>query len=360
MGLIGQLAAGLGVVNAGTVDLAQPPASIMPPNRQANITDEAWTLDAVYRAVSILVTETVQLSIDAEAYGQPVPRPLIMRQPNRRDDQAFEWFAEENIVSLASRGEAYWLLTRDQLTDEVINIEVLDPLTVIPSRDDRRRLVWHYAGKTYTARDVLHLKLLRRAGQLHGLGPLQACRSSVHGAVELRRWADGWLDDGGVPNGILSTDQDITGAEATAAKRRLAKSLSYREPAVLGKGLAYKPLLLTPEEMQWLDAQRFNVAAIARMFGIPPRKLLISLEGGSETYANAEQDSIDFMRDTVMKYLREIEVAFSRVLPHGYRARWNLDAALRTDTKTRYEAYQIGIKAGFLTIDHVKQQEGLQ
>ena len=40
-------------------------------------------------------------------------------------------------------------------------------------------------------------------------------------------------------------------------------------------------------------------------------------------------------------------------------ARWNLDALLRTDTKTRYEAYQIGLTAGFLTLDHVKRQEHL-
>ena len=360
MGLLGQLAAGLGIVNAtSSVDLAEPPASIMPPDRSAYTDDDAWTLDAVYRSIAILATESTQLSIDAQFRGREIARPLILSQPDRAGGQEFEWFIEETVTSLASRGNSYWLHSLDA-AGTVINLEVLNPFEVLPSRDPHGRRCWHYKDETLYADKISHLKLLRRPGQLYGLGPLQACRVSVNGAVDLRRWADNWLDESKTPNGVLTTEQELTAAEATAAKKRFTTANSYRKgPAVLGKGIAYEPLLITPEEMQWLDAQRFNVAAIARMFGMPARKLLVTLEGNSETYANAEQDSIDFVRDTLMKYLREIESAFTRILPAGYRARWNLEALLRTDTKTRYEAYALGLAAGFLTKAEVRAQENL-
>lgn len=359
MGLLGKLAAGLGIVNQ-TTDLAGPPASIMPPDRTVWRDDDAWTLDAVYRSISLLAGSATQLSIDAQRAGVTMARrPLILEQPDLAGGRELSWFIEETMVSLASRGNAYWRHTLDD-AGTVINLEVLDPFTVLPARDSNRTRCWHVEGERLYADRISHLQLLRRPGKLEGLGPLQACRISVAGAVDLRRWADQWLDESKTPNGILSTDQDIDAAQARATKKRFMDSTSYRKgPAVLGRGIAYAPLLITPTEMQWLESQRFNVSMVARLFGIPPRKLLVTLEGSSQTYANAEQDALDFVRDSLMPYLREIEAAFTRILPRGTRARWNLEALLRTDTKSRYEAYKMAIDAGFLTTDEVRAQEHL-
>ena len=111
MGLLGQLAAGLGIVNQ-TTDLAGPPASIMPPDRTAWRDDDAWTLDAVYRSVSLLAGSATQLSIDAQRAGVTMARrPLILEQPDRAGGRELEWFIEETMDSLPSRGNAYWLHT---------------------------------------------------------------------------------------------------------------------------------------------------------------------------------------------------------------------------------------------------------
>lgn len=36
-----------------------------------------------------------------------------------------------------------------------------------------------------------------------------------------------------------------------------------------------------------------------------------------------------------------------------------MDALLRSDTQTRYQAHKLGIDAGFLTVDEVRAIEGL-
>ena len=53
------------------------------------------------------------------------------------------------------------------------------------------------------------------------------------------------------------------------------------------------------------------------------------------------------------------EEALSTLLPRGQRAVFNFDAVLRADTQTRYDAYETGLRAGFLTIDEVRALEGL-
>ncbi|MDU5025366.1 MAG: phage portal protein, partial [Cutibacterium avidum] len=57
---------------------------------------------------------------------------------------------------------------------------------------------------------------------------------------------------------------------------------------------------------------------------------------------------------------REIDAAVSWLLPHGNTARFNLDAILRPDTLTRYQAHKVALDSGFLTIDEVRRIEGLE
>ena len=75
------------------------------------------------------------------------------------------------------------------------------------------------------------------------------------------------------------------------------------------------------------------------------------------TYQNVEQDWIGYIRFSLMSYLIEVEQAFTTLLPRGQEARFNLEAILRSDTLTRYNAYKIGLEAGFLTVDEVRASE---
>lgn len=87
--------------------------------------------------------------------------------------------------------------------------------------------------------------------------------------------------------------------------------------------------------------------------------LLASLDGGSDTYSNAEQENQQFIRQTLMGYLAEIEDAFTYLTARGQYVRFNVDGLLRSDTNSRYSAHEIGLRAGFLTINEARAIEGL-
>lgn len=343
-------------------EAGQPPAGVMPPARSVlpATMHEALTLDAIYRAFFIFETATMQLTLDVWRGQQRIETPPIVRNPDLLDGGQSAFLAQ-TVTSLAGRGNAYWRRRRSGTSGEVLALEVLDPREVTAQiHPDTGRPVYTWRGHDLPARDVSHLKLLRVPGEAEGLGPIQAARRRITGAIQQVTYADGWFDTAGVPNGVLSTDQPLNAEQAKAWKQQWMDSQRYGDgPAVLGAGLDYRPLMLKPAEVQWLESQQFTVTSFARLLGIPASLMLAAIEGQNLTYQNQEQADQHFIRFTLMRYFREIEQAFTQLLPRGQVARFNVDALLRTDTKTRYEAHQIALDAGFLTKNEVRAIEGL-
>lgn len=354
MGTLQRAAQRLGLITRS--QQTGPLPTIIPSARPA-IGSDPLTLDAVYRAVSILQTAAMQLTIDVWSGRDQITPPAWINTPDPWRTQS-EWLAE-TVASLALRGNAYWLVTRNP-NEQITCLQVLDPLAVtISTRGQIRE--YHYGQHTYSRADLAHLALLRQPGNRmpYGLGPIQACQATIDGAARLKAYADGWMDQGTIPNGILTSDQELTPTAAAKLREKFLESVNSNEPMVLTHGMKYEPIMLTPDEIQWLDAQNFNVASIARMYGIPARLMLATIGGSSETYANQQQEELSFVRWTVQAYLREIEAVLTWLLPRGQTARFNLDGILRADTKTRYEAHEIAIRAGWLSTDEVRAIEGL-
>lgn len=355
-----------GILRALVTSADVPPArAITLPPRGTAETDPL-ALDSVYRAVSVISTAVSQLSFDVTRAGAPLdPAPSITRRPCSALPSRSAFLAM-TAQHMALRGEAFWLIHRDT-AGTVDDIDVLNPLHVTINQQDatstRGTVTYTWKNRTYTRDQVRHLALLRGARpDGHGAGPIQAAMSTIAGALRLRHHVDTFLDTARIPPGILTTDSPLTAEQADRIKARLAQALASGytgEPLVFGGGVHYQPILLKPEEVQWLDAQKANALAVARMFGVPSRQMLVAPDGSSMTYSNAEQEDTAFIRYTLMAYVAEIEQAVTSLLPRGQEARLNLDALRRTDTKTRYEGYSAALSAGFLTISEVRDIEGL-
>lgn len=333
-------------------------SAAVPPARSSS-REDARALDSIYRALFILETAARQLSLDVWRGDQLLPEiPSIVRQPSLSMTQRA--FVAYNVQCLAQRGNAFWKLTRSERMD-VVDIELLNPLEVFADLDSKsRRLIYSWRGRRLKADELIHLKLTHQPGEALGLGPVQACISTITGALDMRHYADAWIDRSGRPTGIFSTEQHLTADQAREYKNAANTAFTPGNGvAVLGGGLSYQPTLLAPKELQLLESQEANVVSMARIFGIPARLMLVSPTGGSQTYANLEQDELSFLRYTLMAYLGEIEDAFDQVTARGQTVRFNVDGLLRTDTKTRYEAHKIGIEAGFLSAAEARAIEGL-
>lgn len=114
---------------------------------------------------------------------------------------------------------------------------------------------------------------------------------------------------------------------------------------------------LTAEELQLGEARSFAISEICRLAGVDPEDLGISTT--SRTYQNNVDRRKFFIDFTLAPYMSAIteRLSLGDVTPRGQSVRWVLDAFLRSDTLTRYQAHEIGLRAGFLTIDECRAME---
>lgn len=325
--------------------------------------ENALGISAVYRAIFILGHTASQLPLSVWKNGTELGSvPSLVSQPNLNVSQSA--FVEETVNSLATSGNAYWRIYKDGA--KVINLEVLNPHNMYIDIDgETGEYTYRYHGygtpKQFSRHDIKHLSLMRVAGTPYGLGPIQSAQAELTGMVDVRDYAGNTFRQNAQPTGILKVNSELTPDMATAYKETWDNTNGgKRGTAVLGNGVDYQPMLLSPAAAQFLEVRQFDVTAVARLFGIPASKLLAEVNGNSMTYQNLEQANTDFVRDTLAAYLNEIEEALSSLIPRGQEVRFNLDALLRADKQTRYATYSVGTGGKpFVTVNEVRAEEGL-
>lgn len=152
---------------------------------------------------------------------------------------------------------------------------------------------------------------------------------------------------------------DLPEEEIEALLDKFEESRRRHAYGYVGAAWELEKLGYTAEEIQLMDQRNHAVLEIARATGIDPEDLGVSTT--SRTYQNAETRRQDQTLFTFSAYINAVEQRLSMrdVIPRGYKAKVNLNAYLRPDTKTRYQTHAIGIKAGFLTEDEARDLEDL-
>lgn len=335
-------------------------SSIVPPPRSASAgvaPVEAVSIAAVYRGVSILSNAIKQIGV--HLYRDDVrleSTPLWIKQPDDKITRAE--FMARTVNSMAVAGNAYWRISRNG-RGETVKLEVLNPFDMmIESTDSGELTGYTYRGTTeYTPNEIQHLKMLAMPGNLYGLGPIQACQAELRNAKDTRDFASKWFSDSGMAAQVVSPKVPVspdTLIDIAESLRNAQTGGSVVSPAEL----SIQNLFLNPRDAMFVEVQQWNTAQVCRILGIPANMMLAEA-GSSMTYSNVEQEQIAFTRYSLSAYYVEIEQAMSALLPRGTDARMNIDALLRNDTLTRYQAHQIAIAAGFKTIDEVREDEKL-
>jgi HK97 family phage portal protein len=210
------------------------------------------------------------------------------------------------------------------------------------------------------SRELVVTRNIVRPGYKRGIGVIQAHAADLGFIADTRAYLDNMFSRG-VPNGYLkSSKPDLDAPAADKLKRGWmdAHGGVRKSIAVLNATTEFKPLTIDMQTAQAIDMLRLQAWQVCLMFGVPPSKLGISM-GSSMTYSNLESENVAFVNDALMNPARKIEAAIDAVLPVGTEMKIDFNQLLRGDTITRYDAYKVGLDAGFLTIDEVRGFEDL-
>lgn len=171
----------------------------------------------------------------------------------------------------------------------------------------------------------------------------------------------GQLFRDGIPNGYLKVNApQLTEDAALDLQKRWMAAHGGRNKkiAVLNATTDFTPLNI-PDTVtsQLSDLKNMSNLDIALMWGLPPYFLGVTISG--DTYANVTSRLVELVELGYLPEARKIESVFDAELPMGTSVRINLDSLRRADTTTRYQAYAIGIQAGFLDTAEVRALENL-
>lgn len=349
-----QTSLGVGEGTVGAEFRAAPaPTAPARPSLSTITVDTALGIGAVYRAVSVIVGSVTAMELAVFRGEKEITAPALVRQPNVNDTS--DAFIEETVWSLATYGNAYWRLYGDPVT----SMKVLDPNTVSAVMDlDTGRVDYYIDGRQVKPSQIKHLKLMRKPGSALGLGPIQAAKDELTGALRLRQFADNWFDTAEVPTGVLETDLVLSPQESAQFSEAWRKFIKEHGVPVLSQGLKYKPIHLKPAEAQFLEAQQASVVSIARLFGVPSMHLLAEVTGTSNTYVNQQELNLIFLQTTLSRYMREIETAFSSLLPGRAVVKFKEEGLLRLDSRALWEMRKTQHEIGARTVNEIRALDG--
>lgn len=212
--------------------------------------------------------------------------------------------------------------------------------------------------------DLAVIEMQRLPGEPKGLGPFDAAAAVISGVSEANEWARDLFGHSAIPSGVLEVPGKLTKDEAKALREQWENQhQGGRATAVLSGGMSYSPTSLTPEQAQFISARGFGIQEVARLLGIPQHFLNAGqIPGTSQslTYTNIQSIFRELTQVTLYPtYLRRIEEAFSMFLPRGQSASFDLTDFVKADDGTRFTAWKTAIEAGILTVDEVRESEGL-
>jgi phage portal protein BeeE len=220
-------------------------------------------------------------------------------------------------------------------------------------------LSWRYRGSEIDSSLIFHVpSRWVMPGNPLGVSPLE-----YSGLVDLAKKAQDfgrdWFRNGAVPSSILYSEVELSGSQADDLSEKLTNKWRDRKIGVLDNRLKYEQVSVAANESQFLETMRQVAADIAISFNLPPEKINAVVSGQSVTYRNLDQNQQQFLIDSINPDLVVIQEVIESNMKRGHFPRWQTGAFLRSDIKTRYESYSLGIAAGVIQPNEARAWEDL-
>jgi HK97 family phage portal protein len=289
---------------------------------------------------------------------------MVSLQPNPLQT-GFEW-REQQQARVALRGNTYSRIEFDGAGR---------PIRLWPMHPDKvqvewipqlRRLVFvHTREDGSTERlgqdEVLHIPGLMMEGYL-GLNPIEAHRQTLALAAAARQFGERVYTSDGALGGWIEHPNNFKDKEARNQYRN-----AWREQVrsggvpILEYGLKYHEVGMKMTDAQFIETRKYSAIEICQMFRMPPHKVQILDQA---KWANIEQQSIDFVTDTMLPWLKRWEQRLNSTLlleseQEDLFFEFNVDALLRGDSAARAAFYEKMLKNRVIVPNEARERENL-
>ncbi len=276
-----------------------------------------------------------------------VQHGVFTQQPNNY--QTWQEFVETYVIALETLGNFYAEIKRNRFGNvwQLIPLEFQSACTT--TKDSNGNIIHTYttsdgkgrrSKKTYSPRDILHIKLGAVNGYV-GLSPITQASQTIGSAISADTHTASLFENGARPTGVLATDGTFgVGEEAEAGIARLKSEWNelYGGAKNAGKtaglefGMKYQAIQMSAVDIQLIEQRKYSREQIASIFRVPLH-MLGSPDGMK--YNTIDQTSTAFFRDSLMPLVTRLENNIKLILPKNHSMKMDEREFTRGDRKTQ-------------------------
>lgn len=217
------------------------------------------------------------------------------------------------------------------------------------------RVTYLFDGKEYPAADVIDIPFMLKSDGLKHYGPIVQGSKAIQLALAMGDYGSNFFAGGGVPplalTGPLPQGADALKRANEDIKRAIGAAKSNSSQIFpIPPGNELKPVGFDPAKGQMVEARRFQIEEIARVYQLPP----VFLQDLSRaTFTNAEQQDMHLVKHLIGQWAKALEDEINlKLFGRNGGSRYvehNLDGILRGDFLTRMNGMGQAIQNGLLT-----------
>ena len=280
-------------------------------------------------------------------------------------------FKEKIIRDLILHGNAYVDIERDG--NNIVSLWNIDASDVgISKYSDREKphVVKDVKFKIYSSNvelnldDVMILTESSEDGGLTGQGVIARGYRTIELALNEIELNKNIMNNGSSPISVVKLDKNLS-AEAQQRLRdswtkMYASSQNAGKLLILEQGMEYEKLSFSPAELGLSASRSKTQAELCSLFGVPESMI----DSSANTYGNVENSSIRFLQYSITPHINVIEASLNRSLllekeKNTKFFKINTDSVLQTTQRERYEALNVGISSGILSLNEARIKENL-
>ncbi len=326
----------------------------------------ALGMTAVWRATNLIAGTAASLPLHAYRQVGPTRMPVgptstsakLLDQPHP-DLTPFELW-EIVYGHLLLWGNAYLRVLRDGL-GQIRELWPIHPSRIKAGRESETGTkVYLLDGDVdmeMTDRQILHIPGFGYDG-VTGVSPIRLARQGIGLALAAEEYGARLFGSGSLASGILQTEQRLEQPQADALKARWKARASgianAHDVVVLDAGAKFQQLSIPPEDAQFIETRRFQIAEVARLFGVPPH-MLMETDKSTSWGTGIEQQAIGFVQYTLRPWLTRVEQRVTQMLrPDPVYARYSVEGLLRGDSAAQAAFYTSMWNLGALSTNEIR------
>ena len=329
---------------------------------------------AVFRAIDnlgdgVAMLPTQEFTVEGDMLIKSIDGPivdLLENEPNpEQTPYTFKKWMQNNIVM---RGNGYAQIMRDA-NGYPIQLWPLRADLVEMRRLKNGDLIYLHNtenGQQSVIREenMLHIRGFHASG-LVGIALLKIGEQAIGSAVAKSQYTDSFFKNGAVPDYALVHPGKLTPQAQDNLRReweaQYGGSSNAHKIGILGEGTEVKMIGVNPQDSQLIASSTFSVQEIARVFNMPPHRVM---DLSNAALANIAQQGVEYITYTLgpwhVNWSQQLEHdLYSRDTRMGFRIIFDTSHFLKSDPKQMNETLRTSVQGGFRTPNEARKMIGL-